>query len=83
MWIRRGQLFTGPAGGCVCRAGPADLIRGATTRIAHIGYPTGAFTAPLIDNPWFEQAGIDAAVVPMGVTPEDDPQIPQSPGFGP
>ena len=59
------------------------MIRGTTTRIAHIGYPTGAFKAPMIDNPWFKQAGIDAAVVPTGVTPEDDPQIPQSPGFGP
>lgn len=37
----------------------------------------------MIYNPWFEQAGIDAVVVPMGVKPEDYPQILQSPGFGP
>ena len=47
------------------------MIRGSTTLIAHIGYPTEAFKAPMIYNPWFEQAGIDAVVVPMGVKPED------------
>jgi shikimate dehydrogenase len=39
--------------------------------IAHIGYPTEAFKAPLIYNPWFEKHGIDAMVVPMGVKAED------------
>src|SRR5207237_9105814 len=34
--------------------------------IAHIGYPTHAFKAPMIYNPYFEHAGIDAVVVPMG-----------------
>ena len=47
------------------------MIRGTTTLIAHIGYPTHAFKAPMIYNPYFEQAGIDAVVVPMGVKPED------------
>ncbi len=41
------------------------MIRGSTSLIAHIGYPTHAFRSPLIYNPYFEQAGIDAVVVPM------------------
>ena len=51
------------------------MIRGTTTLIAHIGYPTAAFKAPMIYNPYFEQAGIDAVVIPMGVTAEDYPQV--------
>ena len=47
------------------------MISGTTTLIAHIGYPTDSFKAPLIYNPWFEHAGIDAAVIPMGVTADD------------
>ena len=47
------------------------MLSGKTTLIAHIGYPTEAFKAPLIYNPWFEKHGIDAMVVPMGVKPED------------
>ena len=43
------------------------MISGKTTLIAHLGYPTEAFKAPMIYNPWFEQNGIDAVVVPMGV----------------
>ena len=46
-------------------------IDGHTELIAHIGYPTHAFKAPMIYNPWFEQAGINAVVVPMGCKPED------------
>ena len=49
------------------------MITGRTTLIAHLGYPTEAFKAPMIYNPYFEQAGIDAVVVPMGVKPEDYP----------
>ena len=41
-------------------------IRGTTRLIAHIGYPTHTFKAPMIYNPYFEQADIDAVVVPMG-----------------
>ena len=41
------------------------MIRGTTALVAHIGYPTHAFKAPLIYNPYFEHAGIDAVVVPM------------------
>jgi shikimate dehydrogenase len=47
------------------------MISGKTTLVAHIGYPTEAFKAPLIYNPWFEARGIDAVVVPMGVKAED------------
>ncbi|QRF55628.1 shikimate dehydrogenase [Variovorax paradoxus] len=47
------------------------MISGKTTLIAHLGYPTEAFKAPMIYNPWFEKQGIDAVVVPMGVKPED------------
>ena len=47
------------------------MIRGTTTLIAHIGYPTHAFKAPMIYNPYFESAGIDAIVMPMGVKAED------------
>ncbi|MEO8676922.1 MAG: shikimate dehydrogenase [Casimicrobiaceae bacterium] len=51
------------------------MINGKTTLIAHIGYPTEAFKAPMIYNPWFEHRGIDAAVVPMGVTADDYTQV--------
>ncbi len=46
-------------------------IKGSTQVLAHIGYPTHSFKAPMIYNPYFEQAGIDAVVVPMGVKAED------------
>ncbi len=49
------------------------MISGTTTLIAHIGYPTETFKAPLIYNPWFDAHGIDAIVVPMGVKAEDYP----------
>lgn len=47
------------------------MISGKTTLIAHLGYPTFAFKAPLIYNPWFDKHDIDAVVVPMGVKPEE------------
>jgi shikimate dehydrogenase len=40
-------------------------ITGRTGVIAHIGYPTHSFKAPLIYNPYFAEAGIDQVVVPM------------------
>ena len=49
------------------------MISGKTTLIAHLGYPTESFKAPMIYNPWFDQQGIDAVVVPMGVKAEDYP----------
>src|SRR4029453_7458521 len=51
------------------------MIRGTTTLIAHLGYPTEAFKAPMIYNPYFEKAGIDAVVVPMGVQAQDYPHV--------
>ena len=51
------------------------MISGTTTLIAHIGYPTHAFKAPLIYNPYFEKMGIDAVVIPMGVKADDYPQV--------
>lgn len=47
------------------------MISGKTTLIAHLGYPTEAFKAPMIYNPWFDSKGIDAVVMPIGVKPED------------
>ncbi|RDJ23366.1 shikimate dehydrogenase [Bosea caraganae] len=47
------------------------MIRGTTKLIVHLGYPTEAFKAPMIYNPYFEKHGIDAVVVPMGCKAED------------
>ena len=49
------------------------LINGHTEVIAHIGFPTHSFKAPMIYNPYFEQQGINALVVPMGCKVEDYP----------
>ena len=51
------------------------MISGKTQLIAHIGYPTESFKAPLIYNPWFDKHGIDAVIVPMGVKAEDFPGV--------
>ena len=51
------------------------MISGKTNLIAHIGYPTEAFKAPLIYNPWFDAHGVDAVVVPMGVKADDYPVV--------
>jgi shikimate dehydrogenase len=51
------------------------MISGKTTLIAHLGYPTHSFKAPLIYNPWFDKNNIDAVVVPMGVKAEEYPQF--------
>lgn len=47
------------------------MIRGTTTIIAHLGDPIAPVKSPMIYNPYFESAGIDAAVVPMGVGAAD------------
>jgi shikimate dehydrogenase len=47
------------------------VISGTTKLIAHIGYPTESFRAPMVYNPYFEKHGIDAVVVPMGCKSED------------
>src|SRR5512141_2655343 len=51
------------------------MINGKTRVIAHLGYPTETFKAPLIYNPWFDKAGINAVVVPMGVRTGDSAQV--------
>jgi shikimate dehydrogenase len=51
------------------------MISGKTLVIAHLGYPTEAFKAPMIYNPWFEKSGVDAVVVPMGVQAADYPGV--------
>ena len=43
------------------------MISGHTRFIAHLGFPTTTFKAPMIYNPYFESIGLDAIVVPMGV----------------
>jgi shikimate dehydrogenase len=47
------------------------MLDGNTRIIAHIGYPTSSFKAPMIYNPYFESIGVKACVVPMGVRAED------------
>jgi len=51
------------------------MITGKTTLIAHLGYPTAAFKAPMIYNPWFDMKGIDAVVMPMGVEADHYPEV--------
>ena len=46
------------------------MISGTTALLAHVGWPTHAFKAPLIYNPFFEREKIDAVVVPMGCRDE-------------
>ena len=50
-------------------------IDGHTVIIAHIGYPTHAFKAPLIYNPYFDAQGINAVVVPMSCQAEHYPPL--------
>lgn len=52
-----------------------NQINGSTELIAHLGFPTHAFKAPMIYNPWFEKAGVNAVVVPMGCRPEHFPDF--------
>ncbi len=47
------------------------MLSGKSRIIAHLGYPTESFKAPLIYNPWFDSKGIDIVVVPLGVKAED------------
>ena len=46
------------------------MINGETIIIAHLGYPTTTFNAPMIYNPYFDKMGINAVVVPMGIKPD-------------
>jgi shikimate dehydrogenase len=47
------------------------MINGHTEIIAHLGYPTHSFKAPMIYNPFFAQKGVNAIVVPMGCRAEE------------
>ena len=51
------------------------LINGHTELIAHLGYPTHAFKAPMIYNPYFESIGVNAVVMPIGCKPELFPAL--------
>ena len=51
------------------------MIRGTTSLIAHIGFPTHTFKSPMIYNPYFEHAQIDAVVVPMACESEAYPAL--------
>ncbi|OOG47568.1 shikimate dehydrogenase [Polaromonas sp. A23] len=51
------------------------MINGHTGLIAHIGYPTHAFKAPMIYNPWFEKSGVNVVVVPMACEAKDYPDF--------
>ena len=51
------------------------MITGNTELIAHIGYPTHSFKAPMIYNPYFDSIGVNACVVPMGCKPDDFPAV--------
>ena len=51
------------------------MINGNTELIAHIGFPSHAFKAPMIYNPWFEKAGVNAVVVPMACQASDYPDF--------
>jgi len=51
------------------------MITGRGKVIAHIGYPTESFKAPMIYNPWFQAHGIDAVVTPLGIKAEDFPAL--------
>jgi shikimate dehydrogenase len=54
------------------------MINGHTRIIAHIGFPTEAFKAPMIYNPWFEMKGINTVVMPMGVEAAAYPEVMRS-----
>lgn len=51
------------------------MIDGKTQLIAHIGFPTESFKAPMIYNPWFESREINAIVAPFASKPEHFPEL--------
>src|ERR1700745_451525 len=53
----------------------SSMIDRKTKLMAHLGYPTESFKAPMIYNPYFAKHGINAVVVPMGCKPDDFPQF--------
>jgi shikimate dehydrogenase len=50
-------------------------ISGNTSLIAHIGFPTESFKAPMIYNPYFAARGIDCLVVPFGCKADAFPAL--------
>jgi shikimate dehydrogenase len=51
------------------------MINGHTEFIAHLGWPTHSFKAPMIYNPYFESVGVNAVVVPMGCQAASFPAV--------
>lgn len=51
------------------------MIDGRTLLIAHLGFPTESFTAPMIYNPYFEKIGLNAVVMPLGVEAPAYPEV--------
>ena len=51
------------------------MIDGETILVAHLGYPTKSFRAPMIYNPYFEKIGVNAVVMPMGVKAESYAEV--------
>ena len=51
------------------------MIDGETILIAHLGYPTKSFRAPMIYNPYFEKIGVNAVVMPIGVKAENYAEV--------
>jgi shikimate dehydrogenase len=51
------------------------VIDGRTEILAHLGWPTHSFKAPMIYNPYFESIGVNAIVVPMGCQPGPFTQV--------
>jgi hypothetical protein len=51
------------------------MITGETILIAHFGYPTKTFKAPMIYNPYFDKIGLNAVVMQMGVKAEDYAEV--------
>lgn len=51
------------------------MIDGTTRLIAHLGFPTESFKAPMIYNPYFEKIGLNAVVMPLGVRADAYPEV--------
>jgi shikimate dehydrogenase len=67
----RWRLSASPGSSAQVSETEKTMIDGHTRLIAHIGYPTSTFKSPMIYNPYFASIGLNAFVVPMGVTAED------------
>ena len=54
------------------------MISGKTKLIAHLGYPTESFKAPMIYNPYFEKHGIDVGRRADGGPARRLPRLPEA-----